>query len=69
MLFRKRIEKSCTYCQFGTKLNEDECLCIKKGIVSLDGKCRKFTYDPYKRMPQKVKALDFEKYKEEDYSL
>ena len=69
MLFRKRIEKSCTYCQFGTKLNEDECLCIKKGIVALDGKCRKFTYDPTKRIPLKPKALDFDKYKTEDFSL
>jgi len=69
MLFRKRIEKSCTYCQFGTKLNDDECLCIKKGIVPLVGKCRKFTYDPCKRVPPKAKALDFEKYDNEDFSL
>ena len=69
MLFRKRIEKSCTYCQHGTKLNDEECLCMKKGIVPLDGKCRKFTYDPCKRIPPKAKALDFEKYKNEDFSL
>ena len=69
MLFRKRIEKSCSYCQFSTKLGDEEVLCIKKGIVSCDGKCRKFTYDPCKRIPAKAKALDFEKYNEEDYSL
>ena len=69
MLFRKRIEKSCSYCEYGTKLNDDEVLCIKKGIVSCEGKCRKFIYDPCKRLPAKAKALDFEKYNEEDYSL
>lgn len=69
MLFRKRIEKSCSYCEYGTRLNEDEVLCIKKGIVSCGGKCRKFSYDPCKRVPAKAKALDFEKYNDEDYSL
>lgn len=69
MLFRKKIQKSCAYCQYGTKLNDEQVLCIKKGVVSTDGKCRKFAYDPCKRIPAKAKALDFEKYNEEDYSL
>ena len=69
MLFRKRIEKTCSYCSFCTKLNEEQALCIKHGIVSLYGKCRKFTYDPCKRQPVKQKAVDFQKYKEEDFSL
>lgn len=69
MLFRKRIEKSCAYCEYGTKLNNEQVLCIKKGIVAMDKKCRKFRYDPCKRIPAKPKALDFEKYNEEDYSL
>lgn len=69
MLFRKRIEKSCAYCEYGTKLNDEQVLCIKKGVVAMDKKCRKFQYDPCKRIPPKPKALDFEKYNEEDYSL
>ncbi len=69
MLFRKKIQKSCAYCQYGTKLNDEQVLCIKKGVVAMEGKCRKFTYDPCKRIPVKAKALDFEKYNEEDYSL
>lgn len=69
MLFRKKIQKSCAYCQYGTKLNDEQVLCIKKGVVAIEGKCRKFTYDPCKRIPVKAKALDFEKYNEEDYSL
>ena len=69
MLFRKKIEKSCAYCHYGTMLEDDLALCTKKGVVSMDGKCRKFEYDPLKRIPPKPKALDFEKYDNEDYSL
>ena len=68
MLFQKKIEKSCTYCVHGTKLEEDQILCVKKGVVPCK-KCRKFTYDPTKRIPPKPKALDFEKYNDVDYSL
>lgn len=69
MLFRKKIEKSCVYCAYGTKIDDEQVLCIKKGVVPLTGKCRKFCYDPCKRIPAKPKALDFSKYNEEDYSL
>ena len=69
MLFRKNIEKSCDYCIHGTALDEETVLCIKKGVVKRDGKCRKFSYDPCKRTPVKAKAPNFEKYKEQDYSL
>ena len=69
MLFRKKIEKSCAYCQYGTLLNDEQVLCIKKGVVCLSSKCHKFSYDPCKRVPLKQKAPDFEQYNKEDYSL
>lgn len=69
MLFRKKIEKSCTYCVNGTQIDGEQVLCIKRGVVAADGSCRKFAYDPCKRTPKKAKALDLEKYKNEDYSL
>lgn len=69
MLFRKKIERSCAYCLYGTKLEEDRILCSKKGLRSIEGKCRKFQYDPCKRIPTKAKAVDFSKYAEEDFSL
>mgnify|MGYP003318772809 FL=1 len=69
MLFRKKIAKACSYCMYGTQIDAEQVLCIKKGVVPPDGKCRKFCYDPCKRIPLKAKALDFEKYNEEDYSL
>ena len=69
MLFRKKIEKSCAYCANGTKIGDGQVLCMKKGVVPEDSKCRKFAYDPCKRVPVKAKAMDFSQYDEEDYSL
>lgn len=69
MLFRKKIERSCAYCLHGTALEDGQILCIKKGLGSIDGKCRRFRYDPLKRQPKKAKALDFSRYEDEDYSL
>lgn len=69
MLFRKKIDKVCTYCLYGTQVDDEQVLCIKKGVVPTHGKCRKFCYDPCKRIPAKAKALDFDKYNNEDYSL
>ncbi len=69
MLFRKKMPRSCSYCANGTMISDDQVLCTKYGVVSVYYKCRKFTYDPCKRTPVKAKALDFNKYKEEDFSL
>lgn len=69
MLFRKKIERSCAYCVYGTKLDEDTILCSKKGMKTVADKCRKFKYDPLKRVPAKAKALDFSKYDDQDFSL
>lgn len=69
MLFRKKLPRSCSYCKYATSLNGEEFLCVKKGIVDGTKPCRKFTYDPCKRIPFKAKALNFDKYKDEDFSL
>ncbi len=69
MLFRKKIEQSCSYCLHGARLEEDLVLCCKKGIKTPDSSCRRFRYDPCKRIPPKPRAMDFRKYEEEDYSL
>lgn len=69
MLFRRKIQKSCSYCTHGTQLDEDSILCTKKGIVPVYKACRKFKYDPCKRTPLKSKTPNFSKYKDEDFSL
>ncbi len=69
MLFRKKMVKACAYCIHATMLDEDSVLCSKKGVRSPDQKCRKFYYDPCKRIPPKAKAMDFSKYDGDDFSL
>lgn len=69
MLFRKTIERRCSYCLHCTRLDDTQVLCAKRGVMPDDGKCLKFHYDPCKRIPGKPKALDFSKYDKEDYSL
>ncbi len=69
MLFRKKIEKSCAYCTYGAMLEDGMILCSRRGVVDAGKKCRKFDYDPCKRIPSRPKALDFKKYDSEDFSL
>lgn len=69
MLFRKKIERSCTYCSRSTQLEDGQILCIKKGTRIPKGTCWSFRYDPLKRIPSKAKALDFSKFAEDDFSL
>ena len=69
MLFRKKIDRCCSYCHYSTKINDDQVLCVKRGVMAINGQCRKFSYDPCKRIPGRAKALDFSKYDHEDYSL
>jgi len=69
MLFRKKIERSCSYCIFGARLEGNQVLCSKAGMRTIDENCHKFKYDPCKRVPVKAKAMDFSKYNNEDYSL
>ncbi len=71
MLFRKKITKSCMYCTHGTKIDEETVLCIKKGLVlnAPTKKCRRFLYDPCKRIPARQKAIDFIQYDNQDFSL
>ena len=69
MLFRKKIERSCSYCLHGVCLENEQVLCSKKGLKTLTDQCRKFRYDPCKRIPPKAKALDFSRYDKDDFSL
>ena len=69
MLFRKDIEPCCAYCKRGTPVSETEVMCLKKGVVSSEGSCRAFRYDPLKRVPPRPAALETEGLKEADFLL
>ncbi len=69
MLFRKKMPRSCGYCKYSTAFAAEQVLCVKKGVIDGDKTCRKFCYDPCKRMPAKAKALDFDAYSADDFKL
>ena len=69
MLFNKKIEPSCSYCTHGTKISGEEVACLKRGIVSSGGSCRKFKYDPLKRKPPMPAVLDTSSYTQDDFKL
>ena len=69
MLFQNAIEPRCAYCRRGAQIGDTHVMCLKKGIVSAGGQCRRFRYDPLKRVPPKPVVLDFSRFSEEDFSL
>lgn len=69
MLFRRKIDPCCSYCQYGGQISEREVACIKRGIVPAEHHCRSFRYDPLKRVPPRPLALDTSGLREGDFSL
>lgn len=69
MLFRRKMEHLCGYCESGTALEDGQILCARKGLRMPEEKCWRFRYDPCKRIPKRAKAFDFSKYDQEDFTL
>ena len=67
-LFNKKIWPSCEYCRMGEKcLNDDTILCIKNGVVKSSYYCKKFKYNPLKRVP---KIYNYStKFKKDDFKI
>jgi len=69
MLFRRDIAPSCAYCKFGISLGFGEIACSKKGIMTEEGKCTSFYYEPTKRKPEYVNIPVAQKIDAGDFSL
>ena len=53
---KDNIERYCKYCEMAHELFfEEQMLCREKGVVSSAACCRKFSYDPLKRDPARLK--------------
>ncbi len=58
----------CEYCEHAALLNDEyNVLCGKKGIVNRGYTCKRFAYDPLKRVPKTLPPLP--KLSEEDLLL
>ena len=69
MLFRKKIDRFCSYCVYAGKLDDETYLCAKRGFVAACHHCRKFKYDPLKRVPKCRKPKDFSEYDEHNRAI
>lgn len=66
-LFNRTITPRCAYCEHGNwSSDRQRILCLKKGVVSPEFFCRKFVYNPLKRVPKKPLK---EKFEAADFSL
>lgn len=67
-LFPKKAYPACKHCRYGRKTSVGEkILCTRKGIVEPDFCCRKYCYDPLKRVPGRRPALPT--FSPEDFKL
>ncbi|NLP48645.1 MAG: hypothetical protein GX345_06850 [Clostridiales bacterium] len=58
LLNSKKISPQCSLCVHGKPTPDGlGILCIKKGLMRPDSKCRRFLYDPLKRVPRRQPAL------------
>jgi hypothetical protein len=58
MLFSRHVAPSCSYCRFGSSIGNGEIACLRRGITSAGGSCKRFVYDPLKRVPERPQFLD-----------
>ncbi len=56
-LFGNNIKPSCKYCEMATQSEGDKIVCSKFGDVKAYDSCKKFIYNPLKRIPKKELQL------------
>jgi hypothetical protein len=70
MLFSKNMEPRCEYCRHGVTFDGDELIgCKHHGVMRADDKCRRFTYDPLKRVPDPPRVFKAQEFDKEDFEL
>lgn len=67
-LFGKHIDPACCYCEHSTPTRSEAHLeCRLKGIVAPGESCRRFRYDPLRRVPTRQVVLP--RYSDEEFKL
>jgi len=69
LLFRQNIDPRCAYCRHGNAIGFGEVVCRKRGIMSTEGNCNSFRYEPTKREPEFAQSVKMTELKAEDFSL
>lgn len=51
--FNKKLQKSCLWCIHGRMSKySDDIFCKKRGVTTRADACRRYKYDPLKRVPE-----------------
>lgn len=62
------VEPKCAYCEYGQRTPDgSRILCVKKGIFDLNYSCKKFRFDPLKKVPGPAPELP--EFSPEDFEL
>ena len=69
MLFRKDMERHCAWCEHASVIDEQDMLCQKFGAVSRYYCCKKYKYDPLKRIPSKKVPIRADGFQTNNFSL
>ncbi len=67
-LFATDIDPRCAYCKKGTPVSDKDISCRKYGIVNFAHSCKRFDYDPLKRVPAKPAKMS-KRFSSEDFIL
>lgn len=55
---KDNLPKECKYCENATVISDDDyILCSRHGIVSKQYHCKKYAYDPLKRVPKQMPPM------------
>jgi hypothetical protein len=67
-LYGNNIQPSCEHCVFGRRSSDGRAvLCSRNGVMPLYHSCRRFEYDPLKRVPFRQPAVP--QFSEEDFAI
>lgn len=70
MLFSKNIEPNCEYCRRAQIFeNCEEIGCKLRGVMTSGDKCRRFVYDPLKRVPEPPMVFRAREFDKEEFEL
>jgi hypothetical protein len=67
-LFARGAYRACRNCAHGRLLNDGgHVVCVHRGVVDADSSCRRYSYDPLKRVPRRPPKLP--KLSDDDFRL
>ena len=70
MLFSKKMEPRCEYCRWAVPFEDEDVVgCKHRGVMKVQDKCRRFAYDPLKRVPEPPTTFKSQEFNKEDFEL